>query len=334
MPVLRSIRDRFTREQPFADVRIGCSLHVTAETANLVRALIAGGAEVALCAPNPLSTQDDVVEALTEDGAAVHARYGQDPADGLAAVIASQPQLTMDDGADLVSALAGAELVGATEETTTGVIRARALDLGFPLIAINEGRAKDLFDNRYGTGQSTLDGILRATNVLIAGRRVVVIGYGRCGRGVADRAAGAGAQVIVCEVDPLAALEAAMDGYEVMPALRAAEEGDLFITATGNRDALRGEHFERMQDGAILCNAGHFDVEIDKSALPSQRREVRPQVEELRMEDGRRIYLLAQGRVVNLAAAEGHPAAVMDVIFACQALAAEALVRDRGSLPA
>jgi adenosylhomocysteinase len=334
MPVLRSIRERFTREQPFADVRIGCSLHVTAETANLVRTLAAGGGQIALCAPNPLSTQDDVAEALASGGVEVHARHGEDPAGGLKAVIASKPDLTMDDGADLVSALARDDLIGATEETTTGVIRARQLDLRFPLIAINEGRAKDLFDNRYGTGQSTLDGILRATNVLLAGRRVVVIGYGRCGRGVADRAAGAGAQVIVCEVDPLAALEAAMDGYEVMTALDAAAQGDLFVTATGNRDALRGEHFERMRDGAILCNAGHFDVEIDKAALTGERREVRPQVEEIRMDDGRRLYLLAQGRVVNLAAAEGHPAAVMDVIFACQALAAEVLVRDRGTLPA
>src|SRR3954465_6352197 len=332
MPVLRSIRDRFTREQPFRDIRMGCSLHVTAETANLVRALVAGGAEVALCAPNPVSTQDDVAEALAMAGVTVHARHGQDPAAGLDAVVASKPDLTMDDGADLVSALAHKELIGATEETTTGVIRARALDLGFPLIAINEGRAKDLFDNRYGTGQSTLDGVLRATNVLLAGRRVVVVGYGRCGRGVADRAAGAGARVIVCEVDPLAAVEAAMDGYEVMPALEAAAHGDLFITATGNRDALRAEHFERMRDGAILCNAGHFDVEIDKTALTGERREVRPQVEEIRMDDGRRLYLLAQGRVVNLAAAEGHPAAVMDVIFACQALAAECLVRERDNL--
>src|SRR4051794_14871961 len=334
MPVLRSIRERFAREQPLRGIRVGCSLHVTAETANLVRALIAGGAGVALCAPNPLSTQDDVVDALIEDGAAVHARYGQDPAAGLAAVVASAPQLTMDDGADLVSALAGSDLIGATEETTTGVIRARGLKLGFPLIAINEGRAKDLFDNRYGTGQSTLDGILRATNVLLAGRRVVVIGYGRCGRGGADRAAGAGAQVIVCEGDPLAAPEAAMGGYQGMPALGAAGRGGPFVTATGNRDALRGDHFERMHDGAILCNAGHFDVEIDKTALPGERRQVRPQVEEIEMADGRRLYLLAQGRVVNLAAAEGHPAAVMDVIFACQALAAETLVRERGKLPA
>jgi len=334
MPVLRSIRERFEREQPFADVRIGCSLHVTAETANLVRALAAGGAQVALCAPNPLSTQDDVAEALATEGVAVFARHGEDPASGLAAVIATRPQLTMDDGADLVSALASHELIGATEETTTGVIRARQLDLAFPLIAINEGRAKDLFDNRYGTGQSTLDGVLRATNVLLAGRHVVVIGYGRCGRGVADRAAGAGAKVIVCEVDPLAALEAAMDGFEVMPALEAAARGDLFITATGTRDALRGEHFERMRDGAILCNAGHFDVEIEKGALVGERREVRPQVEEIRTPDGRRLYLLAQGRVVNLAAGEGHPASVMDVIFACQALAAEALVRDPDSFEA
>jgi adenosylhomocysteinase len=332
MPVLRSIRERFASEQPFRGIRIGCSLHVTAETANLVRTLAQGGAEVALCAPNPLSTQDDVVDALSADGIAVHARYGADPAAGLEAVIATEPQLTMDDGADLVSALAAGDLIGATEETTTGVIRARSLDLGFPLIALNEGRAKDLFDNRYGTGQSTLDGVLRATNVLLAGRRVVVIGYGRCGRGVAARAAGAGAHVVVCEVDALAALEAAMDGYEVMRALDAAGVGDLFITATGNRDALRGEHFERMPDGAILCNAGHFDVEIDKDELEGERREVRPQVEEIRRADGRRLYLLAQGRVVNLAAAEGHPAAVMDVIFACQALAAELLVRERGKL--
>ncbi len=334
MPVLRSIRERFEREQPLREVRIGCSLHVTAETANLVRALIAGGAEVALCAPNPLSTQDDVADALASYGAAVHARFGEDPAAGLAAVVARHPQLTMDDGADLVSALAGEELIGATEETTTGVIRARSLDLRFPLIAIDTGRAKDLFDNRYGTGQSTLDGVLRATNVLLAGRNVVVVGYGRCGRGVAVRAAGAGAHVIVCEVDPLAALEAAMDGYEVMPALDAAARGDLFVTATGNRAVLRGEHFERMRDGAILCNAGHFDVEIDKTALEGERREVRPQVEEITTADGRRLYLLAEGRVVNLAAAEGHPPDVMDVVFACQALAAEALVRDQGSLPA
>ena len=335
MPVLRAIRERFAVERPLADVRVGCCLHVTAETANLVRALVAGGAEVSVCAPNPLSTQDDVAEALAGYGATVHARHGEDPSAGLEAVVASSPELTMDDGADLISALARHELIGGTEETTTGVIRARALDVAFPVIAINEGRAKDLFDNRYGTGQSTLDGLLRATNILLAGRRVVVIGYGHCGRGVAARANGAGAQVIVCEVDPLAALEAAMDGYEVMPALDAAAHGDLFITATGNRDVLRGEHFERMRDGAILCNAGHFDVEIDKQALgelATERREARPLVEEIVAADGRRLYLLADGRVVNLAAAEGHPASVMDVIFACQALAAEHLVKNRGAL--
>jgi adenosylhomocysteinase len=292
---------------------------------------------VALCAPNPLSTQDDVAEALALEGVAVHARHGEDPARGLAAVIASRPQVTMDDGADLVSALADEDLVGATEETTTGVIRARSLDLGFPLIALDEGRAKDLFDNRYGTGQSTLDGVLRATNVLLAGRRVVVLGYGRCGRGIAARAKGAGARVIVCEVDPLAALEAAMDGYEVMPALEAAAHGELFVTATGNRDVLHRDHFERMPDGAIVANAGHFDVEIDKAALSRlavERREPRRLVEEFVTPAGRRLYLLAEGRVVNLAVAEGHPAAVMDVIFACQALAAEHLVRNHGGLPA
>jgi adenosylhomocysteinase len=336
MPVLRSIRERFASERPLADVRVGCSLHVTPETANLVRTLIAGGADVALCAPNPLSTDDETAAALaSEYGAAVFAKHGEDPSAGLAAVVATDPQLTMDDGADLIAALADSELIGATEETRTGVIRARSLELRFPVVAIDEGRAKDLFDNRYGTGQSTLDGLLRATNVLLAGRRVVVVGYGRCGRGVADRAKGAGAHVIVCEVDPLAALEAAMDGYEVMPALDAAEHGDLFVTATGNRDVLRGEHFERMRDGAILANAGHFDVEIDKPALAElakERREARPLVEELVMADGRRLYLLADGRVVNLAAAEGHPAAVMDVIFACQALAAEHLVTHQGEL--
>jgi adenosylhomocysteinase len=336
MPVLARIASRFQAERPLEGVRVGCCLHVTAETAVLVQALMAGGAEVALCAPNPLSTQDEVAEALAVLGAVVHARHGEDPAPGIAAVVAFDPQLTMDDGADLISALAAQELIGATEETITGVIRARSLDLRFPVIALNEGRAKDLFDNRYGTGQSALDGILRATNVLLAGRRVVVVGYGRVGRGLAARASGAGAQVIVCEVDPLAALEAAMDGFDVMPALAAAEHGDLFVTATGNRGALRGEHFERMPDGAILANAGHFDVEIDKAALDAlatERRQARPFVEELTLRDGRRLYLLAEGRVVNLAAAEGHPAAVMDVIFSCQALAAAHLVHERGKLP-
>src|SRR5437763_4643111 len=250
MPVLARIAGRFARELPFAGVRVGLSLHVTAETGVLVRALMAGGADVALCAPNPLSTQDEVAEELAASGVAVHARHGEDPAVGLEAVVATLPQLTMDDGADLIAALAGSELIGATEETTTGVIRARSLEVGFPVVAVNEGRAKDLFDNRYGTGQSTLDGVLRATNVLLAGRTVVVVGYGRCGRGVAARADGAGAQVVVCEVDALRALEAAMDGYRVLPAVDAAAVGDLFITATGNRHVLTREHFERMKDGA------------------------------------------------------------------------------------
>jgi adenosylhomocysteinase len=337
MPALARIAARFASERPLDGIRAGLSLHVTAETAVLVRALMAGGAEVALCAPNPLSTQDDVAEALAAAGAAVHARHGQDPAVGLEKVVATRPQLTMDDGADLIAALASSDLIGATEETTTGVIRARSLALAFPVIAVNEGHAKDLFDNRYGTGQSTLDAILRATDVLLAGRKVVVIGYGRCGRGVAARAAGAGAHVVVCEVDALHALEAAMDGYEVVPALEAARIGDLFITATGTRDVLRREHFELMKDGAILCNAGHFDVEIDKSALgelASERRRPRPFVEELVLAGGRRLNLLADGRVVNMAAGEGHPPAVMDVIFACQALAAEHVVGNAGRLEA
>jgi adenosylhomocysteinase len=329
MPVLAHIRERFAAERPLADVTVGASLHVTAETANLVRTLVAGGAEVALAAANPLSTQEDVAAALADEGV---------PVTSLGDVIARAPQITMDDGADLISTVADG-VVGGTEETATGVIRARALaaagKLGVPVIAVNEGGAKELFDNRYGTGQSTLDGILRATNVLLAGRSVVVIGYGRCGRGVALRAAGAGARVLVCEVDPLRALEAAMDGYEVMPALAAAVEGDVFITATGNQRALRREHFEVMRDGAILCNTGHFDVEIDKAgldAVTSVRREARPLVAEHLTADGRRLYLLADGRVINLAAAEGHPAAVMDVIFAGQALAAEHLARAGASL--
>jgi adenosylhomocysteinase len=284
---------------------------------------------VALAAANPLSTQDDVAAALADEGV---------PIRSLDEVVAAAPQITMDDGADLISTVSEG-VIGGTEETATGIIRARALaeagKLGFPVIAVNEGGAKELFDNRYGTGQSTLDGILRATNVLLAGRTVVVVGYGRCGHGVAVRAAGAGARVVVCEVDPLRALEAAMDGYEVMPALAAAAEGDVFITATGNRAALRREHFDAMRDGAILCNTGHFDVEIDKAgldAVTAERSEARPLVAEHRLEDGRRLYLLADGRVINLAAAEGHPAAVMDVIFAGQALAAEHLARSAAGL--
>jgi adenosylhomocysteinase len=332
MPVLRGIGERFARERPLDGLVVGACLHVTAETANLVRVLGAGGADVALCAPNPLSTQEDVAAALGEAyEVEVHAEpdgYER----GIEAVLARRPRVTMDDGADL--ALASPEgAIGGTEETATGAIRLRALEaagrLPYPVIAVHEGRAARLFDTRYGTGQSTLDGILRATNVLLAGRRVVVLGFGGCGRGVALRARGAGAHVVVCEVDPLAALEAAMEGYEVMPAADAARVGDVFVTATGTRDVLSAEHFEAMRDGAIVCNAGHFDVEVDKPALAGlseSTREVRPLVEEHVLGDGRRIHLLAEGRVVNLASAEGHPPAVMDISFANQALAVERLV--------
>ena len=332
MPVLRGVGERFARERPFEGLVVGACLHVTAETANLIGVLTAGGAEVALCASNPLSTQEDVAGALAHDGVEVHAdraAYEQ----GIDAVLERGPRITMDDGADLALRADG-DVLGGTEETTTGAIRLRSLEaagkLGFPVIAVNEGRTARLFDTRYGTGQSTLDGILRATNVLLAGRTVVVVGFGGCGRGVALRAKGMGAQVIVCEADPLAALEAAMEGYRVMPAEAAAAEGDVFVTATGTRDVLTREHFEAMKDGAILANAGHFDVEIDKSALEEltdSTREVRPLVAEHLLADGRRLHLLAEGRVVNLASAEGHPAAVMDVGFATQALAVERIVR-------
>jgi adenosylhomocysteinase len=349
MPVLRSIRERFAREQPLRGMRVAACLHVTTETANLARTLLAGGAEVALCASNPLSTQDDVAAALVDrHGAAVHAVHGEDPATyarHIEAVADTAPQVTMDDGADVVSVIHGARpdlipgIVGGTEETATGVIRLRALQaqgrLGFPIVAVSEAHTKHLVDHRYGTGQSTLDGILRATNILLAGRVVVVLGYGWCGKGVALRAQGAGAQVVVCEVDPVRALEARLDGFEVMPALQAARRGDVFVTATGGRDALTRAHFEAMRDGAILANAGHFDVELnlgDLRGLAVASRRVRPSVEQLDLPDGRRLHLLADGRVVNLASAEGHPAAVMDVSFALQALAVEHLVRHAGEL--
>ncbi len=351
MPVLRSIRERFARERPFDGVRVGVCLHVTTETANLVRTLIAGGAEVALCAANPLDTQDDVAAALVErHGAIVHAIHGEDMATyyrHIDAVLDTRPQLTMDDGADLVSTihasrtdvLAAAEIIGGTEETTSGVVRLRALEaagqLGFPVVAVNDARTKRLFDNRYGTGQSALDGILRATNMLLAGRVVAVFGYGWCGQGIALRAKGAGAQVVVCEVDPVRALEAKLEGYEVLPGVEAAAKGDVLITATGNRDVVGREHYEAMRDDAVLCNAGHFDVECDLAALRElsvERRQVRRHVEQHVLADGRRINLLAEGRVVNLAAAEGNPAAVMDMSFANQALAAEHLVKTAGTL--
>jgi adenosylhomocysteinase len=352
MPVLRSIRERFARERPLDGVRVGVCLHVTAETANLVRTLIAGGAQVALCAANPLDTQDDVAAALVErDGADVHAIHGEDMATyyrHIEAVLDTRPRLTMDDGADLVSTIHASRpdvledgVLGGTEETTSGVVRLRALEaqgqLGFPIVAVNEARTKRLFDNRYGTGQSALDGILRATNVLLAGRTVVVYGFGWCGQGIAARAKGAGAHVVVCEVDPVRALEAKLEGYEVMPGVAAAAKGDVLITATGGRDVIGRAHYEAMRDGAVLCNAGHFDVECDLPALRElavERRRVRPHVEQHVLADGRRINLLAEGRVVNLAAAEGNPAAVMDMSFANQALAAEHLVRSAGRLAA
>src|SRR3954452_18215784 len=349
MPVLASIRERFQREKPLDGIQLGLCLHVTTETANLARTLTAGGAEVALCASNPLSTQDDVAAALVDRYAAeVYAINGEDNETYYAhinAVCDKHPQITMDDGADVVSVLHGersdqlSEVIGGTEETTTGVIRLRALEaegkLGFPIIAVNEANTKHMFDNRYGTGQSTLDGIIRATNVLLAGSRVVVFGYGWCGRGVAMRAKGMGAHVIVCEVDPLPALEAVMDGFDVMPAAEAAREGDLFISVTGDMHVIGGDLFENMKDGAIVANSGHFNVEIDIPALEkisSGKREARPLVDEYETKDGRHIYLLADGRLVNLAAAEGHPAAVMDMSFANQALSAEHMVNNADKL--
>src|SRR2546422_3721765 len=349
MPVLRQVRERFTKEQPLKGVRLGACLHVTTETAVLMMTLKAGGAQVALCASNPLSTQDDVAAALVaEHDIATFARKGEDNATyyrHIQSVLAIRPQMTMDDGADLISTLHGDRkdllpgVLGGTEETTTGVIRLRAMEkdgvLGFPVIAVNDADTKHLFDNRYGTGQSTIDGILRATNLLLAGKTVVVCGYGMCGRGVATRADGMGAQVIVTEVDPIRAREAVMDGHHVMPMARAAEAGDVFVTVTGNKSVIRTEHFARMKDGAILANAGHFNVEIDLLALAqlaTARRIVRPFVEEFRLAGGRRVFVLGEGRLINLAAAEGHPGAVMDMSFANQALSAEFMAKKAKTL--
>ncbi len=348
MPVLGRIGGRFSEERPLEGVRVALCLHVTAETANLARVLAAGGATVALCSANPLSTQDDVAAALVvDDRLEVHAVHGEDLdayAAHVGALVAGEPQVTLDDGADLISVLHEARpevvdaMLGATEETTTGLVRLRAMHadgrLACPVLAVNEARTERAFNDRYGTGQSAIDGIIRATNILLAGSTVVVLGYGWTGTGVALRAHGLGARVIVCEVDPIRALEARMAGFEVLPALDAAGRGDIFITVTGGRGALRGEHFERMKDGAILANAGHFDVEIDLEALHAaadDHRQLRPLVEEFDL-GGRRLNLLASGRVVNLAAAEGHPPAVMDLSFATQALAVEELVRRAGEL--
>jgi adenosylhomocysteinase len=349
MPVLRQVRERFAKERPLEGIRLGACLHVTTETAVLMITLKAGGADVALCASNPLSTQDDTAAALVQEyGIPVFARKGEDHETyyrHLAAVLATRPQVTMDDGADLISQLhsgrkdLAAGVIGGTEETTTGVIRLRAMEregvLAFPVIAVNDADTKHLFDNRYGTGQSTIDGILRATNVLLAGRTVVVAGYGMCGRGVASRAKGLGAHVIVTEVDPMPALEAVMDGYPVMPMAAAAAAGDVFVTVTGNTSVLRREHFERMKDGAILANSGHFNVEIDLESLAgiaTSRREMRPFVEEFTLPGGRHLYVLGEGRLINLAAAEGHPASVMDMSFANQALSAEHMVKHGATL--
>jgi adenosylhomocysteinase len=349
MPVLAAIRERFEREQPLAGYRVSACLHVTSETANLARTLQAGGADLLLCASNPLSTQDDVAAALVaEYGISVFAIRGEDDGTYYSHINAAadhHPQLTMDDGADVIGVLHKerrdqlSEIVGGMEETTTGVIRLRALEaqgeLGFPIVAVNEAKTKHLFDNRYGTGQSTIDGIIRATNILLAGRRFVVAGYGWTGRGVALRARGLGSHVIVTEVDPMRALEAAMDGFEVLPMERAAEVGDVFCTATGDKGVIRREHVERMKDGAILANTGHFNVEIDIPGLESlaeARRIARPNVEEFELGDGRRVYLIADGRLVNLAAAEGHPASVMDMSFANQALSAEFVVAHADEL--
>jgi len=349
MPVLRSIRERFEAEQPLAGYRVSACLHVTTETANLMRTLKAGGADVVLCASNPLSTQDDVAAALVaEFDISCFAIKGEDNDtyyQHIEAAVDHKPQLTMDDGADVISVLHSArreqlgDIIAGMEETTTGVIRLKAMEadgaLAFPVIAVNDARTKHFFDNRYGTGQSTIDGIIRATNVLVAGTRFVVAGYGWVGRGVASRARGMGAHVIVTEVDPMRGLEALMDGYEVMPMAEAAKIGDIFCTATGDKHVISKEHLANLKDGAILCNTGHFNVEIDIPALRAmavETREARQFVEEFTFADGRRVYLLADGRLVNISAAEGHPAIVMDMSFANQALATEYAVNHAASL--
>jgi len=349
MPVLRLIRERFSKNKPLSGVRIGACLHVTTETANLMRTLKAGGAKLALCASNPLSTQDDVAAALVKyDAISVFAIRGEDRDtyyQHIESVLATKPVITMDDGADLVSTIHSKhqellkQITGGTEETTTGVIRLRSMAqdkvLGYPIIAVNDAMTKHLFDNRYGTGQSTIDGILRATNRLLAGSVFVVCGYGWCGRGLAMRAKGMGAKVVVTEVNPLRALEATMDGYQVMPLAEAAKIGDFFVTVTGDMNVIRKEHFLLMKDGAILANSGHFDVEIEKNALQKMAksiRRIREFVDEYILENNRRIYLLGEGRLINLAAAEGHPSSVMDMSFANQALTADYLIKEGNKL--
>jgi adenosylhomocysteinase len=350
MPVLVSLREDFNRDKPFAGIRIGMCLHVTAETAVLARTLRTGGAEIALCGSNPLSTQDEVAEALAEEETArVFAKRGIDTDEyyrDIEMVLSTKPHIIMDDGGDLTAVLHkrwdefGEYVIGGTEETTTGVNRLLSLErknqLKIPVIAVNNAMTKHFFDNRYGTGQSTIDGILRATNILLAGKVFVVCGYGQCGRGLASRARGMGAKVIVVEVDHIKALEAAMDGYDVMPIREAVRYGDIFVTVTGNINVIRREHFYLMKDGAILGNSGHFDVEIDVKGLEEisiSRRMIRDELEEFTLPDGKRLYLLARGRLLNLACAEGHPSSVMDMSFANQALAVEFLVREGKNLP-
>jgi adenosylhomocysteinase len=350
MPVLRLIRERFEKERPLKGLRVSACLHVTSETANLMRTLALGGADVVLVASNPLSTQDDVAASLVQhDEIPVYAIKGEDNETyyrHLAAGLEHNPHITMDDGADLVSGVLKnrpdliSQMVGSTEETTTGVIRLKAMAadgvLKFPVVAVNDSDTKHLFDNRYGTGQSTLDGVIRATNVLLAGKTFVVGGYGYCSRGIAERARGMGANVIVTEIDPVRALEAAMDGYRVMPMLSAVSVADFVVTATGDKHVIDGEDFAAMKDGCIVANSGHFNVEInipDLEALSVEKRQPRAFVDQYILRDGRRINLLGEGRLINLASAEGHPSAVMDMSFANQALAAEFLLRNQGKLP-
>ena len=351
MPVLQLIRERFSKEKPFKGLKMSACLHITAETANVARTLKEGGADILLCASNPLSTQDDVASSLVRDYDipvwAVRCESNESYYENIHAAIKHNPIITMDDGADLVSTIHAEypdmtpNIIASMEETTTGVIRLRAMAkdnaLKFPVIAVNDAQTKHFFDNRYGTGQSTVDGIIRATDILIAGKTAVVCGYGWCGRGFAQRVRGMGANVIVTEVDPVRALEAAMDGYRVMPIMEAAKEGELFCTLTGDINVIRKEHFEVMKDGAVVCNSGHFNVEIDIKALKSlakEIKEVRKEVEMYVLQDDRRIFLLAEGRLVNLAAAEGHPASVMDMSFSVQALATEWSVNNKAELSA
>jgi len=350
MPVLRAVRERWEKEKPLKGMKMSACLHVTAETANLVRALKAAGADILLVASNPLSTQDDVAAALTKHyGINVMAIKGEDNDtyySHLEAAVLREPNVTMDDGADLVTLLhtkyqhIAGNIIGSMEETTTGVIRLRAMEaagkLKFPVIAVNDAVTKNLFDNRYGTGQSTLDGIIRATDILLAGKNVVIAGFGWCGKGCAMRASGMGAKVIITEVDPVKALEAAMEGYQVMPMEEAAKIGDLFITVTGNKHVIRAEHAKLMKQGAMVCNSGHFDIEIDLIGIAKETKEIKKNVrnfvDEYVMKNGRSMYVLAEGRLVNLAAAEGHPACVMDMSFATQALASEYVVKEKGKL--